>query len=44
MRSSEPLFQLLQADGMVAYVVNAGDNLTEVLNSGNVRSAQFVIA
>lgn len=43
-RSSEPLFQLLQADGMVAYIINSGDNLTEVLSSGRVRSAQFVIA
>lgn len=44
MRSSEPLMNLLQANGMVVYMVNAGDNLTGVLSSGTVQSAQFVIA
>ncbi len=44
MRSSEGLLRLLHANGMVAYMVNAGDNLTGVLSSGNVQSAQFVIA
>jgi len=43
-RSSEPLMSLLHAQGMVAYVVNSGDNLTGVLSSGKVQSAQFVIA
>lgn len=44
MRSSQPLLQLLQANGMVVYMVNAGDDLTDVLSSGKVKSAQFVIA
>ncbi len=44
LRSSEPLLHLMQANGMVSYIVNSGDNLTGVLSSGNVQSAQFVIA
>jgi len=42
-RSSEPLLSLLQANGMVVYMVNAGDDLTGVLSSGQIKSAQFVI-
>jgi len=44
MRSSESLLKLLQANGMVSYMVNAGDNLTAVLSGGTVQSAQYVIA
>ena len=44
MRSSEPLVDLLQANGMVTYLVNAGDDLTGVLSGGQFQSAQFVIA
>ncbi len=42
-RSSESLLRLLQANGMVVYMVNAGDDLTGVLSSGQVKSAQYVI-
>ena len=42
-RSAEPLYTLLQANGMVAYLVNCGDNLTAVLSSSKTKGGQFTI-
>lgn len=42
-RSSEPLAELLRANNLVAYLVNAGDDLTAVLSSGKSQSGSYVI-
>ncbi len=42
-RSSDRLLSLLQANGMVAYNVNCGDNLTAVLSGGTSQSGQFTV-
>lgn len=42
-RSAEPLYHLLQAAGMVVYLVNNGDDLTAALSRGAVQSGYFTI-
>lgn len=42
-RSSDGLMSLLQANGMVVYNVNCGDNLTAALSGGTSQSGQFTV-
>jgi uncharacterized protein (DUF58 family) len=44
MRSAAPLATLLQANGIVTYLVNNGDDLTAALSKGNVQSSYFMVA
>jgi uncharacterized protein (DUF58 family) len=41
MRSAEPLLNLLQANSLSAYLINAGDNLTAVFSTGKAPAAHF---
>jgi uncharacterized protein (DUF58 family) len=43
-RSSAPLASMLQASGMVTYLVNSGDNLTQVLSAVKTRTGYFAMA
>jgi uncharacterized protein (DUF58 family) len=42
-RSSDGVFTMLQAGGMVAYMVNNGDDLTAVLSQGHRQSSHYTI-
>lgn len=44
MLSSDPLLSLLQANNLLAYQINAGDNLTAVFSSAKSSSSQFTLA
>ena len=44
MLSSEPLLSLLQANNLLAYQINAGDNMTEVFSSAKSSSSQFAFS
>jgi uncharacterized protein (DUF58 family) len=44
MLSSDPLLSLLQANNLLAYQINAGDNLTAVFSSTKSSSSQFTLA
>lgn len=43
-RSADMLYNLLQANSMVAYNVNAGDNLTATLSSPQTQAGRFLVA
>jgi hypothetical protein len=42
-RSTDTVYSMLQASGMVAYVVNNGDDLTAVLSQTRKRPGEFTI-
>jgi uncharacterized protein (DUF58 family) len=42
-RSSDGVFTMLQANGMVAYMVNSGDDLTAVLSQSGKQSRKYTI-
>ncbi|MAT97403.1 MAG: DUF58 domain-containing protein [Anaerolineaceae bacterium] len=43
-RSTDTVYSMLQASGMVAYVVNNGDDLTAVLSHSKKRPGEFTIS
>jgi uncharacterized protein (DUF58 family) len=43
-RSAAPLATLIQANGMVAYLINNGDDLTAALSQKNVKAGFYVVA